>query len=188
MNIVQFARDINKLKRLKRTGWVIQKVKQPESVAEHSFRTAIFAYVLTKPIKHVNTDKLVKMALVHDLGEIFAGDIPTGLKREKKKGYLEAKHVLEEKAFKKLLLNIPLAMRKEIYNLWDEYEDQETAEAKWLKDLDKLEMALQALDYELEGHDPKKLDQFWEDAQHKIKEPKVLEILKRALKLRRKEK
>jgi len=160
-------------------------VKQPESVAEHVFRVAVLAYVLTKPIKKINTEKLVKMALIHEFGEIYAGDIPTDQKRERIKGYLANKHKKEKESVKRLLCNIPPAMRKEIFTLWDECEDQKTVEAKWLKEIDKLEMALQALDYELEGHNPKRLDQFWEDAQRKIHEPELLKLLKAGLKMRK---
>ncbi len=84
-DIIRFFQNINRLKRIPRTGWVLKGVKKPESVAEHSFRVAILAYALTKDIAHVDTDKLVKMALIHETGEIFAGDIPTGRYFESRK-------------------------------------------------------------------------------------------------------
>jgi putative hydrolase of HD superfamily len=188
LDIIRFFQNINKLKRIKRTGWVLKGVRKPESVAEHTFRVAVLAYILTKDIAHINTEKLVKMALIHEFGEISAGDIPTGARFESRKGYLKRKHKLESQGVKELLKDIPPPMRREVRSLWNEADEKKTVEAKWLKNLDKLEMALQALDYELEGYSPKKLNEFWEDAERKITEPEVLQILKKATKLRRKKK
>jgi len=187
LDFLNFFDEVNKLKRLKRTGWVLKGVTEPESVAEHSFRTAILALTLSRDIPHVNTEKLVKMALVHDLGEIIVGDIRAGIEAEAKPGFLETKYKAEDKAFKKLLEKIPKSSRDEIYSLWIEYEQQKTEEAKWLLALDKFEMVLQALEYEKEsGEDPKKFDEFWEDAKSKIKLPEVMYLFEEAMKLRKK--
>ncbi len=77
-------------------------------------------------------------------------------------------------------------MRKEIFSLWNEAHEMKTPEARWLKSLDKLEMALQALDYELDGYSSRKLDSFWNDAKRKITEPDVIALLELAAKRRRK--
>ncbi|VVB73543.1 5'-deoxynucleotidase YfbR [uncultured archaeon] len=184
-DLIRFFQRVNRLKRTERTGWVIKRIKKPESVAEHSFRTAILAYVLTKDISGVDTDKLITMALIHEFGEIFAGDIPTGPLYEFKNGYLERKRRLELKSVKKVLSDLPPSTRKGLFSLWKEAEEKRTVESKWLKNLDKLEMALQALDYELEGYSPKSLDEFWEDSKKKISEPKAIAVLKKAEKLRK---
>jgi len=73
---IKFFIEIGKLKKMPRRGWVIRGVKNPESIAEHSFRATIMAWILAGyKNKKINMEKLLKMALVHDLCEIYAGDI-----------------------------------------------------------------------------------------------------------------
>ena len=75
---LDFLKNVGKSKRLLRTGWVREKVKDPESVAEHSFRVSVLAMVLTDKLGYdLDKNKLIKMALLHDLGEVITGDIVT---------------------------------------------------------------------------------------------------------------
>ena len=74
--IIKFFSEIGKLKLIPRRGWVIRDVKNPESIAEHTFRVAIMAWVLAdRKNSKLNLEKLIKMALIHDLCEVYSGDI-----------------------------------------------------------------------------------------------------------------
>ena len=86
--IVDFLIKINKLKEVPRTGWLLMKVKNPETIAEHTFRMAIFSWFLGKR-KNLNVKRIIKTSLFHDLCEVYAGDKTpffywNGLRREKK--------------------------------------------------------------------------------------------------------
>ena len=75
-NYLDFFKTVGKSKRILRSGFVREKVISPESVAEHSFRTGVIAMVLSDKVgSNLNKDKLIKMALIHDIGEIITGDV-----------------------------------------------------------------------------------------------------------------
>src|SRR3989338_9681797 len=73
---LDFFKTVGKSKRLPRTGWVREGVKNPESIAEHSFRVGVLAMVLADKLG-VNKEKLMKMALLVNLGELATGDMVT---------------------------------------------------------------------------------------------------------------
>ena len=75
---LDFFKTVGKSKRLLRSGPVREGIRDPESVAEHSFRTGVIAMVLADKLGYnVDKEKLIKMALIHDIGEIVTGDIVT---------------------------------------------------------------------------------------------------------------
>jgi len=144
----KFFSYLGKLKRTPRTGWVRNNVPYPESVAEHSFKSAVMAMVLSDSVHlKVNKEKLLKMALIHDVGESIIGDVvqytPTGdlLPRVKSR-----KHKDELAAIKKIFGKIPNG--KEYVGLFEEFEAHKTNEAIIFSELDRLEMVLQAAEYE----------------------------------------
>lgn len=167
--IIIFLQKVGKLKRLKRAGWVRHSIPDPESVADHSFRTALLAYVLVNELG-VNTDKLIKMALLHDLAEALVGDITPH------EAAWTHKHETEKKAMHQLTASLK---NSEIMDLWLEIEKGVTLEAKALHELDKLEMVLQTLEYEQKYKVD--LSEFWDNANQHIQSPKlrlILEILR----------
>ena len=128
-----------KLKRIKRAGWLKLSIDSPESVADHCFGTAFMAMVMGD-ILGLDTNKIMRMALLHDLAESEVGDITPDMGISKKK-----KHELEKKALDKLLAEIENGGY--YMQLWQEYEEGKTYEASLLKDIDKLDMAMQAVEY-----------------------------------------
>lgn len=72
--------ELGNLKKLKRTGWVLRGVPNPESIADHSFRVALITFFLADELKkrgvEINPDKAVRIALLHDIGEARITDIP----------------------------------------------------------------------------------------------------------------
>lgn len=167
-DLVNFLHKVGELKDLERTGWKLHEVPNPESVADHSFRTAVMALILAKKLD-LNTDKCVKMALIHDLSEVIAGDItPHDNINE------EEKHKLEKQATKELIKDID---SDEVFELWLEFEEGKTPEAEFIYELDKIEMLLQTFEYE-QKHKEEDIDlrEFWEHVESRIKEPMIKKI------------
>ena len=160
-DLINLLLETGLLKKVLRTGWILKGVENAESVADHSWRVAILALILAPQLK-VDQLKLVKMALIHDLGEALIGDI----KWERGKrviGSQEEKHKDERKAIKKMFADNPSF--KEYVDLWGEFTEQKTREAKIMKELDKLEMVIQALEYEQENYPAEWFNEFWENAE-----------------------
>lgn len=103
-----------------------------ESVAEHSWRIALMAYFLKDEFPEADIDKVIKMCLIHDIGECFTGDIPTFLKTEQD----EQK---EEDLLYAWVRTLPEPYCTELIALYDEMGAQETLESRIYKSLDGLE-------------------------------------------------
>ncbi len=151
MEIKALMRYAGKLKELKRTGWVESSVPEPESVADHSYRVALLAMTLSD-MKGLDTLKTVRMALLHDLAESKTGDL-TPRQKQGDHGKLESDAIMD------ILSTLPEKVSQLYSHTWDEYQANETPEAKLVHNADKIEMLIQAKEYESEGA---KLDQFWE--------------------------
>lgn len=140
--IRRFLEAAGRLKDLKRAGWVRVGIPSPESVADHSFRVAVMA-LLFGPRLGLNVDKMVRLALIHDLAESRVGDLtPTDRVTSVEK------RELESLAFAEIVDGLPEGSA--LVDLWREYAEEATAEARAVHQLDKLELALQALVYELQ--------------------------------------
>ena len=111
---------------------------RPESVAEHTWRLCFLVMVLAPEFPEVDAHRLMKICLIHDLGEALQGDIPAPLQDPNiDKSQSEREDLLE------LLSPLPELQRSEILELWEEYEQAATPEAKLAKAFDKLETLLQ---------------------------------------------
>ncbi|XP_064196184.1 HD domain-containing protein 2 isoform X2 [Anguilla rostrata] len=170
-NMLQFMKLIGQLKRVPRTGWVYRNVKQPESVSDHMYRMSMMALTITD--RNVNRDRCMKLALVHDMAECIVGDIAPADNISKTE-----KHRREEEAMKHLTGLLQEDLRKEIYELWTEYEQQSSPEARLVKELDQLEMILQAHEYEELEHTPGRLQEFFDSTQGRFHHPEVLQLVK----------
>lgn len=114
----------------------------------------------------------MKLALVHDMAECIVGDIAPADNIPKAE-----KHRREKEAMEHLTGLLNESQRKEIYELWNEYETQSSAEAKLVKELDQLEMILQAHEYEqLEGT-PGRLEEFFTSTRGRFHHPEVLQLV-----------
>ena len=102
MNLLHLAFQTGISKRLPRTGWLMHKVKNPESVAEHAFRVVVLSMALA-PFLDVEQNKLIKMAIIHDLGETSTGDLVVEIGRNVNKEAKKEKEKIEEKAVKEIL-------------------------------------------------------------------------------------
>lgn len=178
MKILEFALTIGKLKKLKRTGWVRYGIPNSESVSEHIFRLAVLTMFLARRAG-VDPDKSLKIALIHDLGEATIGDIVTRRGRKILTGAKRKQKIVEGAALESIL---SLVDAKEYTALFDEYEEQKTKEAQFVYQLDKLEMAMQAYEYEKE-HDVN-LEEFFESARSVVKIKSLVRILEETEKTR----
>ncbi|XP_038051757.1 5'-deoxynucleotidase HDDC2-like [Patiria miniata] len=168
-NIIEFLRLVGQLKRVKRTGWVMCKVEQPESVSDHMYRMAVLAMLIPEG-KGLRRDHCIKMAIVHDLAECIVGDIAPadGVSKEEK-------YRREKEAMNHLTSLVDPAVGSELCQLWEEYEEGSTEEAKFVKDLDKFEMILQAFEYETLEKRPLELQEFYNTTKGKFTHPTVQE-------------
>ncbi|XP_013920818.1 PREDICTED: HD domain-containing protein 2 [Thamnophis sirtalis] len=169
-NLLQFLKLVGQLKRVPRTGWVYRKVNNPESVSDHMYRMAIMAMVTED--KTLNKDRCIRLALVHDMAECIVGDIAPADNISK-----EEKHRQEKEAMKHLTRLLSEDMGKEIYELWEEYEHQSTAEAKFVKQLDQCEMIIQALEYEELEKRPGRLQDFYDTTAGKFSHPEIVQLV-----------
>ena len=116
---------------------------QQESVAEHTWRLCLMAMVLQPSVPDVDFARLVRICIVHDLGEAIGGDIPAPEQARRAESGQEAKAADERRDLVQLVAPLPSALRDEILALWDEYEAAQSPEARLAKALDKLETILQ---------------------------------------------
>lgn len=136
--IVEFAQAAERLKDTLRTG--VTRGGRPESTAEHSWRLCLMAMLFSADMRELNLLKLIKLCVVHDLGEAISGDIPAPLQ------VADAGRMERERAdLATLCRPLPDDLRDDILALWDEYSMGQTAEAAAAKGLDKLETMLQHL-------------------------------------------
>lgn len=171
VDMLEFFELANKLKWIERRGWVTKvKVGEPESVADHSYLTALMCMVIAEQ-KGLNSKKVMKMALLHDLAESITGDyMPDDLSKN-------IKISKEAEAMKNILNKLPTKMRSSYSKLWKEYMSMSSKEAVLVHEIDKLEMALQANDYRKKGYDFELLEQFFLSAKKGIKDKGLLKML-----------
>lgn len=134
--VLQFLRHAEQLKNVTRSSWTSEGHR--ESVAEHSWRLCLMSLVFRKSFPDIDYAKLVKICIIHDLGEAIGGDIPA---IEQVDG--GSKAAQERQDLLLLVQPLPEHLRQEITALWDEYEEATSPEARLAKALDKLETILQ---------------------------------------------
>ncbi len=173
MNLLDFVREVRRLKEVKRKGWTLRGVRNPESVADHSFMLAILAYVYSRKLG-LDSEKATKMALIHDICEVYTGDIATRMREDEQEVGNEEKVKREREGMEKLISLLPGEISEEIRLLWEEFLSCKTREAKLVKDLDRVEMCIQALDYaEREGGD---FEEFFEFAKKEIETAEIKKL------------
>ena len=137
MNTAKFLEILAVAEKLKcntRHSWTSNG--RHESVAEHSWRIALMALLMRDEFPNIDMDKVIRMCLIHDLGESFTGDIPTFEKKEEDSEK-------EDELFFKWIETFPNPYREEFTDLLKEMNERSTEEAKLYKALDNLEAVIQ---------------------------------------------
>ncbi len=172
-NLTKFMEFTGRLKKIKRTGWKKVGLSNPESVADHTYRTAMLSMIFAD-IESLDTLKILRMSLLHDLPEAIIGDLTPSQKTAKTKEK-------EEKTICKILKLLPERQFKLYYLIWKEYKEGKTLEAKLIHQLDKIEMALQAKEYNIFGSQKKSLDKFIKTAKETTYWPDLKRFLSNVL-------
>ena len=177
------------LKKEARTGWNMKfprghalktrRVKNAESVADHSWSLAMLAWVVGTMLG-LDVFKLIKMTLVHDVAEYITRDLPTAtIQDAAARALAEAdKHAKEEIAMRETFLDTGLGdWGQECYDLWRDYEGQLSPEAKLLKQLDKFEACLQAQIYAEDKRNKLDPHEFFLYADQFMKSPQAVTLM-----------
>lgn len=191
---VELWKTLYTLKSVPRTGWVDRGIpaSEAESVADHSFFTMLIAWVVAHDDESLDTDKVLQLALVHDAAEAIAGDIPPydpeeipagpedraqffAVRRNRSAENRARKIVAEAAASDQLMGMLPVSIRPTWQALWHEYEQQETPEARLVKQVDRLEVFIQSRLYAEEYPDAPVIG-FADMARQAIDHPLLVEI------------
>ena len=169
--IENFFQKVLELKNVPRQGWKEKLgVNNPESVADHSYSTAVMSMILSD-LQGLNSEKIIKMALLHDLAESIIGDItPDHITKNEKNSK-------ENLVMKQILKNLPSKITEQYFEIWTEYQKNSSQEAILIHDIDKLEMAFQAKFYQDKGIPKEKLQTFFNTANKEIKNKNLRNIL-----------
>lgn len=143
-DFVKYIYEVGHLKRVMRSGWWLTGVKEPESVAEHSFRVAIIGYMLAK-LEGADPMKVMALCLFHDIHETRINDAHNMLSR-----YADWKDV-EKKVIDELSQSIPQDVRNDIASLMHEMLKRDSIDSLVARDADKLECLFQAREYQSQG-------------------------------------
>ena len=161
-DLAGFIKFILKLKTVKRKGWINNaKILNAESVADHTFSTCVLGMLFSDMLQ-LDTEKVMKMIIIHDLAESIIGDyipgeISTSDKLKK-----------ENDAIHHILSYLPIDISSIYYNIWEEYQSGSTKESQLVKILDKLELLLQADIYLQKGYSKKNLKPFFDSSSNYI--------------------
>lgn len=169
--IARFLHLVTNLKRTKRTGWLDRGLDpaEAESIADHSYRVALLAWLIASldgDGPRVDPNRVLLVALAHDLPEALAGDLPPydaeilpgeaghperhaflNRRQTRSADRQAAKRAAEAAALDELLAGLPADLAAQLRGAWEEYEARETPEAKLVRQADKLETYLQSREY-----------------------------------------
>jgi putative hydrolase of HD superfamily len=155
--VAKFAYEAGQLKLLPRAGWLLAGIREPESVAEHSFRVGILAYIIAA-LEGADPDRAAALGLFHDLPETRIGDVPSV-------GRPYVKTTDPQRVAADQVADLPEYLAAHINALIDEHEGAKTSaatpEARCSRDADKLDCLLQAREYQVQGN---QLMQPWIDS------------------------
>lgn len=150
---IAFIKEVELLKGTLRTAW--QSDGRQESTAEHSWRLALFASAMLAEYPGLDSSRVLTMCLIHDLGEVYEGDISAALHPDP-----DMKLDSEQHAVTKVFSLLPAPVQTKYMEIWQEYEECSSAEARFVKALDKAETIIQhnqgqnpeGFDYEFNLH------------------------------------
>jgi len=162
IGLINFLAELMRLKSTPRIGWLLRGVRDVESVAAHSFGVAVIAMLLADRARargvEVNVERLLRMALLHDLTETRTGDLPSTIKRYFGKAAIKA----ADEAIAKEIFTELGDLRESYLELFFDYEHRLSIESRLVKAADKLDLLVQSREYEKGG--ARSLQEFWDTA------------------------
>ena len=150
VSALDFFAEAGLLKRVKRSGWWVAGIKNPESVAEHSFRTAVIGFYLAY-LEAADPFKVVSMSLFNDIHEARINDL-----HKMGHSYIDFKDA-EKRVFHDQVQNLDKKVKTKLQELRHDYDRQCTKESIIARDADILECLLQAKEYSDDGYSGAKL-------------------------------
>lgn len=172
-DLIKLHKYVLKLKSLKRAGWINHNISNSESVSDHSFSTSFLVMIMAEKL-NLNVEKCLKLALIHDLAESIINDITP----HEKISQIE-KLTLEEKAIKKIATETGFEF---LIDLTNEYNQNKSKESILVHDMDKMDMLLQALEYE--NKQKKDLSEFFTYTKERLQLIESKELYKKIYQLR----
>ena len=162
VGLISFLAELMRLKSVPRIGWLLRGVRDVESVAAHSFGVAVIAMLLADRARarglEVNVERLLRMALLHDLTESRTGDLPSTIKRYFDKAAIKA---ADESIAREIFTELG-DWSDSYLELWFDYEHRVSIESRLVKAADKLDLLMQSREYEKGG--ARSLQEFWDTA------------------------
>ena len=194
--LATFFTRVQDLKRVKRRGWIDRGVPLPEveSVSDHTWATALLAWLTALDGTDLDANRVLQLAMIHDLAEVIVGDeppygadeLPAPGERDALREFFSRRHVrsaegkvakglAEHAAFTELIADLSPGLQDYLRDLWDEYEARETPEARFVKQADTLEAYLQSRYYGSTDADLP-LDGFRQMADIEVTQPEMVAI------------
>jgi putative hydrolases of HD superfamily len=195
-DLINFFLEVGKVKHMPQRGLVLRGIENPARIGGHSFREAFMGWVIGSEAQ-LNTTKVIKFALLHDLARGYAGDITpydpilqnvqdkdygamyekwVRLPKQKKEQFAKESEEKETQALLKLTKNLSKPIANEMTALWNEYAAHETKEAKFVYQLHILENFIQALEYWKEDKSFP-IDSWWQQTKEQISNPFLVAFL-----------
>lgn len=169
---------LSRLKELRRTGWVERGVKEAESVAAHSY-SVVFLSVLLADLRGLDVGEAARMALLHDLPEAVLGDLTPRMKKSAPNLREREREVVEN-----LAKELPPRVAELWLRAWSRYQRGEGEVARLVREVDKLEMGLQAARY-AERYGAESLQDIYRSAEQAVRDPDLHRVLEEAWSRRR---
>lgn len=171
--LLDFFNTVANLKTIPRQGWIDKLgLEKPESVSDHIYSMTVMALFFSE-IKKLDTLRVIKMSLIHDLAESHTGDLtPNEISKDEK-------IKLEKSIMEKILKDLPEEQRGQLSQIWNEFLEQKTPESILVHEIDKLEMALQAIIYK--KNCDQNIQSFLQSAENDIKIPELKELFRKII-------
>ncbi len=198
--LLGLAHTASKLKSTLRTGWLDRGIspREAESVADHSLGVALLAWASALEVRDrgtsIDPERVLKLALLHDLAEAETGDmppyahedVPVEANPDAREAFLNRRHVrdperesakraAEQAAMQRLLGTLPAAPRRDIEEIWNELRSGTSRESRFVKQVDRLETFLQSRSYQATTLDLP-VDSFWKEVQEMVDDPLLAAI------------
>jgi putative hydrolases of HD superfamily len=198
-DLIEFFLKAGEVKRLKQRGFALRGLEDAARLGGHSFRETLMGWALARSSdSSLDTNRIIKLSLVHDLCAGYAGDITpyepilwdnndknekqifekwVRLSKEEKQRFYDAQRAKEHESLHELTAYLPKNLLTEVESLWTEYEQGLTREGRFVQQVDMLENFLQSLEYWKQDKSFP-IEAWWHQIKELISDPFLVEFLK----------